>query len=375
MNFVLKSRTSCSALFRYLLFASFVVVLVGCNDIPSTPTYCESHVCKESTEVRQRPTLFALELLLNDSNHYRMAHLFTLDCDYLPDEDSTQYSTFCVDSLKFGDSNKRYHLPQTNKYSYAGNIPYSIDVDLSKEDGRYLDSYVEIPIDDDDHLRFTLVDRKNKEKKFDIDLSDYLNMYELHGDTFDLNFPKNTYFSAYSRDTTFSKKDCDLPLAKVESFGCYEYSVKDEPRTDTTVYCIAEQGDSYENVEGYIQVQDFIAIPLSSVGDSSACKSQKFHVEYYHWPLMHNEYVPCYRLDLDSVPATLSISNLYSRRLMNDAVVDSVGERLYRWHDDQADSTLVSGHRHVWHTITRMEKQGPDKEDRFKVYTFYRDME
>ncbi len=56
--------------------------LVGCNgdDSYMYRSYCESYVCKPSTEVLQRPTSFALELQLNDSANARVAKLYTLDC-------------------------------------------------------------------------------------------------------------------------------------------------------------------------------------------------------------------------------------------------------------------------------------------------------
>lgn len=38
---------------------------------------------------------FALELQLNDSADSRVAKLYTLDCQFLPDEDSLALSTSC----------------------------------------------------------------------------------------------------------------------------------------------------------------------------------------------------------------------------------------------------------------------------------------
>ena len=368
-----------------LFFALFVMLLIGCGgDIPAPSPYCETHHCKESTEVLQRPTSFALELQVNDTAETLMVHLFTVDCAYLPGEDTAQYSTFCVDSLKFGNSDKLYHLPQTNKYggyNYNGTY-FSLGYGI-KEDGYYLGAYAVIPVDDDNHVRFTLVDRENKKKPFDLDLSAYVNMYKVHGDTFDFKFPKRTVFGGYTRDTSFSEMDCALwseddpsgNCRKEYSYGCYEYSVKDEPRTDTTVYCVVGKGDTYENSNDIGFYMDTLVIPLSKLADSSACKSLQFYVDYYQWPLMHNEVVPCYRIELDSVPETLSISNLYSRRLMNEAVLDSVGERIYRWFENQPDSSIVYGHRYPWHAITRLADQGPDGEDDFTIYTIYRDLE
>jgi hypothetical protein len=355
---------------KYLWMGMALLWIVGCygDDSYMYRSYCESNVCKPSTDVLQRPTSFALELQLNDSANYRMAKLYTLDCKYLADEDTAELSTFCVDSLKYGKSDSLRNLPQKSKYSYDQYSTLYV-----KDDGNVLEKYARIPIDDDDHLRFTLVDRKNKKKAFDLDLSVFLKMYELHGDTFDFKFPDSTVFEAFSRDTTFSEKDCDVPFTSKREYECYEYSLYDKSYMDTTVYCIMNQGDSYENISSYITTAEFWAVGLSDIGDSSACKSQRFYAQIIEQKPRHLEVVGCYRIDLASVPDTLSLSNLYSRRLMNDAIVDSLGERVYRWSETQPDSSLITGHRHPWHAVTRLSEQGPDGEDEFTVYTIYKD--
>jgi hypothetical protein len=58
---------------------------------------------------------------------------------------------------------------------------------------------------------------------------------------------------------------------------------------------------------------------------------------------------------------------------MNDLLLDSLGNRIYRWKENQSDSNLVDGRRYSWHTVTRLGEQGPDKEDDFTVYTVYRE--
>jgi hypothetical protein len=134
-----------------------------------------------------------------------------------------------------------------------------------------------------------------------------------------------------------------------------------------------EQGDSYEGIQHYITTSDFWAVSLSDIGDSSACKSQRFYaniIEQKPWLLF---YVQCDKINLDSLPDSLSLSNLYSRRLMNDVLLDSLGDRMYRLSEGLPDSTWVTGHRHSWHAITHLGGQGPDKEDNFTVYTIYRD--
>lgn len=355
---------------KYLWMGMAFLWIVGCNgdDSYMYRDYCESYGCKPSTEVLQRPTSFALELQLNDSADSRVAKLYTLDCQFLPGEDSLELSTFCVDSLKYGKSDSLRHLPQKNKNSYDRFNSLYV-----KDNGAVLEKFARIPIDDDDHLRFTLVDRKNKKKAFDVDLSAFIKMYELHGDTFVFKFPDSTDFEAYTFDTTFSEKDCAVPFTSEKMYECYDYSVYDDTYMDTTIYCILRPGDSYENVNHYMTTSEFSGVGLSDIGDSSACKSQKFYASVVEQKPWHTEFVHCYKIDLVSVPEILSLSNLYSRRLMNDALLDSLGDRMYRWSEDQPDSTWVFGRRHPWHAVTRLGEQGPDEEDDFTVYTFYRD--
>lgn len=355
---------------KYLWMGMAFLWIVGCNgdDSYMYRDYCESYGCKPSTEVLQRPTSFALELQLNDSADSRVAKLYTLDCQFLPGEDSLELSTFCVDSLKYGKSDSLRHLPQKNKNSYENFSSLHI-----KEDGYILEKFARIPIDDDDHLRFTLIDRKNKKKDFDVDLSAFIKMYELHGDTFEFRFPDSTTFTAFTRDTTFDEKDCVVPFTSEKSYDCYDYSVYDDPYMDTTVYCIMQPGDSYEGIEHYMTTSDFWGVELSDIGDSSACKSQHFYASITEQKPWHIESVQCNKIELVTVPESLSLSNLYSRRLMNDLLLDSLGGRIYRWYEDQSDSDLVEGHRHPWHTVSRLGGQGPDEEDNFTVYTFYRD--
>jgi hypothetical protein len=222
-------------------------------------------------------------------------------------------------------------------------------------------------------LRFTLVDRKNKKKTFDVDLSAFIKMYELHGDTFEFKFPDSTTFTAFTRDTTFSEKDCAVPFTSEKSYECYDYSVYGDTYMDTTIYCILQPGDSYENVYHYMTTSEFSGVHLSDIGDSSACKSQRFYASITEQKPWLIYYVQCDKISLDSLPDSLSLSNLYSRRLMNESLLDSLGDRMYRWSEDQSDSTWVTGHRHSWHTVTRLGEQGPDKEDNFTVYTIYKD--
>jgi hypothetical protein len=54
-----------------------------------------------------------------------------------------------------------------------------------------------VPLDSDFHLRFSLLDINNVEKKYDIDLSGIVNSYIVRGDTVDLNVMENCSLHLY----------------------------------------------------------------------------------------------------------------------------------------------------------------------------------
>ena len=319
--------------------------------------FCESNGCKPSTEVLQRPTSFALELQLNDSADSRVAKLYTLDCRFLPGEDSLALSTFCVDSLKYGESDSLRHLPQINKNSYDSYTYLSVNAD-----GRVLEKYIKIPIDDDNHLRFTLVDRMNEKKAFDVDLSAFIKMYELHGDTFDFRFPDSTFFVAYSRDTISETGGDESLFTRSNEYGCYEFYQSTYTWMDTTLYCYVDPGDHYEEISGALMWKDFFAVYLK---DTSACLSHRFYVQVDQHSDFTAPKISCYRMDFSQAPDSLTLWNLYSVKYMDKVVKDSVGDRMR--------SNNVWGHRHIWHAVTPLSGQGPDGEDDFTVYTVYRD--
>ena len=69
------------ARFTCFLLLCLSLGLIGC--LEPEDGYCDTHECLPSTEVRHRPTSFAVELHADDS--LRVAWLYTVDCAYLPD--------------------------------------------------------------------------------------------------------------------------------------------------------------------------------------------------------------------------------------------------------------------------------------------------
>lgn len=359
------SASVLEVMMRLLVCALFMVILAACNgdDSYMYHSYCETYQCKASTEVRQRPTSFMLELQLNDSSESHVARLYTVNCDYLDGEDSTQLSTFCVDSLKYGDSDSLRHLPQKNKNTYD-NLTYM----YANNDGYILTSYASIPVDDDGHLRFTLVDREKKEKSIDLDLSAFVGMYKVHGDTFDFVFPPNTVFTYYDRGIVGEGSgpyDCEGMIGCSDEsgqtyvhYGCYEYA-RDSAYIDTSYYCALP--DAQLATGGYIVDASGT---FGYVKDSSVCLHNTFTKTIAERTGRSYKYINCYKTSLNPAPETLTVSHLYSVQLVNDSLQQAMPENVQLagpW-----------GHLHAWHTKTLMEKQGPYEEDSFEVYVFYK---
>ena len=55
-----------------------------------------------------------------------------------------------------------------------------------------------VKLSQDDHLRFSLIDINNVEKKYDIDLSEIINSYTVRGDSVDVNVMKNCRITVIS---------------------------------------------------------------------------------------------------------------------------------------------------------------------------------
>ena len=66
-----------------------------------------------------------------------------------------------------------------------------------------LNSSYPVKLSQDDHLRFSLIDTNNVEKKYDIDLSGIINSYTVRGDSVDVNVMKNCRLSLYECNRDF----------------------------------------------------------------------------------------------------------------------------------------------------------------------------
>ena len=319
--------------FSCFLLLSLSFALIGC--LEPEETYCDTHECLPYTEVRHRPTSFAVELHADDS--LRVAWLYTVDCAYLPDEDVTEFSTLCVDSIKYGDDETLHHLPQKSKREEPSNLKVY-------ESGAVLGYHAEIPLGKDDHLRFALVDREYKEKSFDINLSAYVNMYEIHRDSFTFNLPFNTDLTVYSNDTTFDIAKLSKSSIVTKDEGCFFCSF---PQTDTIFNC-------FDTLGHFQQMADSSLCPTHMVERGISRKRDAYVIQK-----------PCYKIEYSHAEGKLTLSNLYSLPQWREFVKDSISQEDY----ELANFRQI---RHPWHTINYLDKQGPDGEDDFTIYVVYR---
>ena len=84
-----------------------------------------------------------------------------------------------------------------------------------------------VPLESDDHLRFSLIDINNVEKKYDIDLSGIINSYTVRGDSVDVNVMKGCSLWLFSckKDQVYGNNLSDGKYTFLRTEGCdKEYS-------------------------------------------------------------------------------------------------------------------------------------------------------
>lgn len=128
---------------------------------------------------------------------------------------------------------------------------YELDY-ITKDTSMLVRSMKTYPIsfDSDSHLRFSLLDINNVEKKYDIDLSGIVNSYTIRGDTVDLNVMENCSLHLYhcKKETIYGNQLNGEKYSFFTSDGCdkdYSYdctwhnlgpSRKDDLEISSTIY-------------------------------------------------------------------------------------------------------------------------------------------
>ena len=88
-----------------------------------------------------------------------------------------------------------------------------------------LNSSYPVKLSQDDHLRFSLFDINNVEKKYDIDLSGIIHSYTVRGDSVDVNVMKNCRFDLYScqKETVYGNRLEDGKYTFAANDGCKDH--------------------------------------------------------------------------------------------------------------------------------------------------------
>jgi hypothetical protein len=79
-----------------------------------------------------------------------------------------------------------------------------------------------VPFESDDHLRFSLIDINNVEKKYDIDFSGIINSYTVRGDSVDVNVMKGCSFKLYycNKEAVYGDQLLDGKYTFLATEGC-----------------------------------------------------------------------------------------------------------------------------------------------------------
>ena len=102
-----------------------------------------------------------------------------------------------------------------------------------------LNSSYPVKLSQDDHLRFSLVDINNVEKKYDIDLSGIVNSYTVRGDSVDVNVMNGCRFDLYScqKETVYGNR--------LEN-GKYTFAVNDGCKDHYGYDCVLHNQGPFE---------------------------------------------------------------------------------------------------------------------------------
>jgi hypothetical protein len=181
----------------WLLLVSIVLCFVAC-DMPATGgNPGEGSLCKGVTK--------------NHANKYYFE--LTLKC---------QYEEKCGLKLFFDAG---YYRDSLSSRCFSD---YELDFVTTETSKKVLSAKeYNVPLESDDHLRFSLIDINNVEKKYDIDLSGIINSYTVRGDSVDVNVMKGCSLWLFSckKDQVYGNNLSDGKYTFLRTEGCdKEYS-------------------------------------------------------------------------------------------------------------------------------------------------------
>ncbi len=182
----------------YLLFMPIVLGLAACDIIPGTGgNPDEGRPCNENV------------LKVHDA---ALALKMTANCTYEKKCDIKLYfyGTEHPDSLK--------------GVCFGGGVEWRLE---SFDTSMVVNDWKSYPVSlyQEDHLRFSLIDINNVEKKYDIDLSEIINSYTIRGDSVDVKVMKGCSLSLYEcdRETVYGNLILDSRYSFSILEGCKKY--------------------------------------------------------------------------------------------------------------------------------------------------------
>ena len=144
--------------------------------------------------------LYIVACSLEDSWPIATTDPHSSECSYVMKKHSKQmimeihlkcaYDRTCKSSIDFGPS-----IGEKYNDCKVGNYEYEFVTKKSKKKIR-LNSWDSLDVYPDNHVYFSLFDTTGAEKKYDIDLSAFVNSYTLREDSADILIPENTKYIA-----------------------------------------------------------------------------------------------------------------------------------------------------------------------------------
>ena len=294
--------------------------------------YCENHVCLPAAEMVHRPTTLQISFTATDS--ITNVHLETLDCKLLENESADSVHPACVTKIKVGDSDSIINMPPFDYYNRLYNYGMSIDPD------------------GDNHLRFTLVDIKGEEKKFDIDLNLYAKIYHKVSagdhDTTYFSFPEGLdTLEGYTLDTNFDRSQLpsgtEFETIEKCSIASYEYDY-DLDTTYKCVSCPAWMDDTTRREA--LKNND---CPFYMAESPEKCDGDTLYVLTRRW---EQKDIGCLHFTATDLPQKIAIADMFSTsRIKNNYEAD----KAYR----ASDSRFFN----IWQATFRLGNQGSFKTD------------
>ena len=176
----------------WMLLVSIVLCFVAC-DMPATGgNPGEGSPCKGVTK--------------NHANKYYFE--LTLKC---------QYEEKCGLKLFFDAG---YYRDSLSSRCFSD---YELDFVTTETSKKVLSAKeYNVPLESDDHLRFSLIDINNVEKKYDIDLSGIINSYTVRGDSVEVNVMKGCSLWLFSckKDQVYGNNLSDGKYTFLRTEGC-----------------------------------------------------------------------------------------------------------------------------------------------------------